>query len=46
MSGWLRFDIWPYPKSFMSLMQMKDYTYIVIDDKKGLLDSSYIFYIS
>ena len=28
------FDSWPYPKSFMSLMWMKDYTYMVIDDGK------------
>ena len=34
LSGWLGFDSWPYPKSFMSLMQMKDYTYMVIDEGK------------
>ena len=28
----LGFDSWPYPKSFMSLMWIKDYTYMVIDD--------------
>ena len=28
------FDSWPYPKSFMSLMWMKDYTYMVIDNVK------------
>ena len=26
----------PYPKSFMSLVQMKDYTYMVISDGKLL----------
>ena len=34
LSDRLGFDSWSYPKSFMSLMWMKDYTYIVIDDKK------------
>ena len=34
LSDRLRFDSWPYPKSFMSLMWMKDYTYMVIDDEK------------
>ena len=34
LSDLLGFDSWPYPKSFMSLMWMKDYTYIVIDDGK------------
>ena len=32
LSDRLGFDDWPYPKSFMSLMWMKDYTYMVIDD--------------
>ena len=30
----LGFDSWPYPKSFMSLMWMKDYTYMIIDNGK------------
>ena len=34
LSDRLGFDNWPYPKSFMSLMWMKDYTYMVIDDEK------------
>ena len=34
LSDRLGFDSWPYPKSFMSLMWMKDYTYMVIDDGK------------
>ena len=34
LSDWIGFDNWPYPKSFMSLMWMKDYTYTVIDDEK------------
>ena len=34
LSDWLGFESWPYPKSFMSLMLMKDYTYMVIDDGK------------
>ena len=34
LSDWLGFDSWLYPKSFMSLMQMKNYTYMVIDDGK------------
>ena len=34
LSDWLRFDNWLYPKSFISLMWMKDYTYMVIDDEK------------
>ena len=34
LSGRLGFDSWPYPKSFMSLMWMKDYTYMIIDDGK------------
>ena len=34
LSDRLCFDSWPYPKSFMSLMWMKDYTYMVIDDGK------------
>ena len=33
LSDWLGFDSWPYPKSFMSLMWMKDYTYMVLDDE-------------
>ena len=32
LSDRLRFDSWPYLKSFMSLMWMKDYTYMVIDE--------------
>ena len=34
LSDRLGFDSWTYPKSFMSLMWMKDYTYMVIDDRK------------
>ena len=34
LSDRLGFNSWPYPKSFMSLMWMKDYTYMVIDDGK------------
>ena len=34
LSDQLEFDSWPYPKSFMSLMWMKDYTSVVIDDGK------------
>ena len=34
LSDWLGFDIWPYPKSFMSLIWMKDYTFMVINDGK------------
>ena len=34
LSDRLWFESWPYPKSFMSLMWMKDYTYMVIDDGK------------
>ena len=33
-SNRLGFDSWLYPKSFMSLMWIKDYTYMVIDDVK------------
>ena len=34
LSDRLAFDSWPYLKSFMSLMWMKDYTYMVINDGK------------
>ena len=34
LSDRLGFSSLPYPKSFMSLMWMKDYTYMVIDDGK------------
>ena len=34
LSDWLGFDSWPYHKLFMSLMCMKDYTYMVNDDGK------------
>ena len=30
----LGFDNWLYPKSFMSFMRTKDYTYMVINDGK------------
>ena len=46
LSDWLGFDSWPYPKSFMSLIWMKDYTYMVIDDGKVPWVSSYILHIS
>ena len=36
LSDWLGFESWTYPKSFMSLMWMNDYIYIVIDDGKVL----------
>ena len=31
LSDRLGFDSWPYPKSFMSLMWMKYYIYMIID---------------
>ena len=34
LSDRLGFDSWLYPKSFMSLLWIKDYTYMVIDDRK------------
>ena len=34
------------PKSFMSLMGMKNYKYMTIDDEKILYVSSYMLYIS
>ena len=34
LSDRLGFNSLPYPKSFTSLMWMKDYTYMVIDDRK------------
>ena len=34
LSDRLGFDSRPYPKSFMSLMCMKDYTYMVINEGK------------
>ena len=34
LSDRLGFDSLPYPKSFMSLMWMKDYAYMIIDDGK------------
>ena len=34
LSDRLGFDSSPYPKPFMSLMWMKDFTYTVIDDGK------------
>ena len=34
LSDRLGFDSWPYPNSFMSLMRIKDYTYMVIDNGK------------
>ena len=36
LSDRLGFDSLPYPKSFMSVMWMKDYKYMVIDDGKVL----------
>ena len=41
LSDLLGFDSWPYPKLFMSLMQMNDYIYVVIDDYKVSNASSY-----
>ena len=35
LSDQLGFDSWPYPKSFMGLVWMKDYTYMVIDDRNA-----------
>ena len=46
LSDRLGFDSWPYPKSFMSLIWMKDYTYMVIDNGKVPYVSSYILHIS
>ena len=46
LSDRLGFDSWPYPKSFMILMWMKDYTYMVIDDGKVPKVISYILHIS
>ena len=46
MSDWLGFESRPYPKSFMSFVQMKDYTYMIIDDGKVSSVSSYIVHIS
>ena len=34
LSAQFGFHSWPYLKSFMSIMWMKDYTYMVIDDGK------------
>ena len=34
LSDRLGFDSWSYLKSFMSLMWIKDYTYMIIDDGK------------
>ena len=34
LSDQLGFDSLPYPMSFMSLIWMKDYIYMVIDDEK------------
>ena len=34
LSDRLWFDSWPYPRWFMSLMWMKDYTYMIIDSGK------------
>ena len=36
LSNRLGFDSWLYAKSFMSLMWMKDYKYMVIDDRQVL----------
>ena len=36
LSERLGFDSWPYAKAFMSLMWMKDYTYMVINEGKVL----------
>ena len=36
LSDRLGFESWSYPKSFKSLIWMKDYTYMVIDDGKVL----------
>ena len=46
LSDQLGFDNWSYPKAFMSLVRMKEYIHVVIDDGKVLLVISYIFYIS
>ena len=46
MSDWLGLDNWLYPKSFMSLLEIKDETYIAIDDSKVPNESSYILCIS
>ena len=46
LSDPLGFEISPYPKSFISLQQTKEYTYMVIDDDTVLYKSSYILHIS
>ena len=42
----LKFDSWPYPKLFMSLVWMKEATCMVANDGKVLKGSSYILHIS
>ena len=46
LSHQLGFESWSYPKSFMSLMRMKDYIYMVTDDDKVSYESCYILHIS
>ena len=41
LSDRLWFDSKPYPKSFMSFVQVKDYAYIVITDIKVSQESLY-----
>ena len=42
LSDRLVLNIWPYPKSFMTLVWMKNYIYMVIDDGKVPYGSSFI----
>ena len=46
LSDRLGFDSKLYFKSFMSLIQTKDYTYMVTNDDKVPYESSYTLYIS
>ena len=46
LSGRLGFDNLIYHNSFMSLEQMKDYMYTIIDDDNVTSKSSYTLYIS
>ena len=41
-----KFESWSYPKSFMSLVHIKDYIYMINDNEKVVYKSSYILHIS
>ena len=45
LSDQLGVENWLYPKSVLSLVRMKDYIYVVIDDRKVLEGISYILHI-